>query len=83
MAIKVGLAKLRPRSLVDHLLDIIQKESFSELPITIEAGVRAGLLSHYHRDPFDRMLAAQALTLNIPILSADEIFDRYGAKRLW
>jgi len=36
-----------------------------------------------HRDPFDRMLIAQALAEGIPIISADEKFDRYGVKRVW
>ncbi len=36
-----------------------------------------------HRDPFDRLLVAQAMTEALPLLSADDIFDQYGIKRLW
>jgi PIN domain nuclease of toxin-antitoxin system len=45
--------------------------------------VRAGLLPLHHRDPFDRLLAAQALELDLPLLSSDRIFDLYGVTRIW
>ena len=56
---------------------------FSELPITMTTAVRSGLLPLHHRDPFDRLLVAQAQSLKVAILSADAIFDRYKVKRLW
>jgi predicted nucleic acid-binding protein len=37
----------------------------------------------HHRDPFDRLLAAQALDLGIPLLSRDRVFDLYGVQRIW
>jgi PIN domain nuclease of toxin-antitoxin system len=37
----------------------------------------------FHRDPFDRLLAAQALELGIPIVSRDRVFDLYGVQRIW
>jgi PIN domain nuclease of toxin-antitoxin system len=83
LAIKVNLGKLRPSSILDGLDRILQQEAFAELPITLDMAVRAGLLPPHHRDPFDRMLVAQARALDIPILSADAILDRYGVKRLW
>lgn len=83
LAIKVTLGKFKPASILDGLDRIMQQEGFSELPITLEMGVRAGLLPPHHRDPFDRMLVAQAKTLNLPILSADAILDRYDVKRSW
>jgi PIN domain nuclease of toxin-antitoxin system len=61
----------------------LEKEFFSELPITMEAATRAGLLPPHHWDPFDRLLAAQAQSLSLPILSADKLFDRYGVNRIW
>jgi PIN domain nuclease of toxin-antitoxin system len=83
LAIKVNLGKLKPSSILDGLNRAMEQEAFSELPITLQAGVRAGLLPTHHRDPFDRMLVAQAQSLNIPILSADSILDLYDVKRLW
>ncbi len=40
-------------------------------------------LPFYHRDPFDRLIIAQAMVEQIPILSADSVFDTYGIQRLW
>jgi PIN domain nuclease of toxin-antitoxin system len=45
--------------------------------------IRAGLLPLHHRDPFDRLLAAQALDLQIPLVSRDRVFDQYGVRRIW
>jgi PIN domain nuclease of toxin-antitoxin system len=83
LAIKVSTGKMKPRTILDGLDRMLKRESFSELPITLELGVRAGLLPLHHRDPFDRMLIAQALTENIPIISNDRAFDGYGVTRLW
>jgi len=83
LSIKVNLGKFRPSSILDGLDRLMQQQAFSELPISLEMAVRAGLLPAHHRDPFDRMLVAQAQSLNIPILSADAILDRYDVKRVW
>jgi PIN domain nuclease of toxin-antitoxin system len=69
--------------LIEQLDEAISKETFVELPITLAHSVRAGLLPSHHRDPFDRILSAQALVLEVPILSADRFFDLYGVQRLW
>ena len=61
----------------------ISDQGFSELPISVSDGERAGRLPGPHRDPFDRMLAAQALARSLPIISIDGIFDGYGVDRLW
>lgn len=45
--------------------------------------IRSGRLPRHHGDPFDRLLAAQALDLKVPLLSRDSIFDLYGVKRIW
>ena len=58
-------------------------QGFSELPISVSDAERAGRLPGPHRDPFDRMLAAQALARGLVIVSADRVFDRYGLDRLW
>jgi len=44
---------------------------------------RAGRLPGSHRDPFDRMLAAQALAREFPVVSIDPVFDGFGVVRLW
>ena len=40
-------------------------------------------LPHHHRDPFDRMMAAQALERGLTIVSADPLFEKYGVERIW
>jgi PIN domain nuclease of toxin-antitoxin system len=52
------------------------------LAVSTGHALRAGQLPVYHKDPFDRMLVAQAQALNFPILSADTVFDRYGVRRM-
>jgi len=61
----------------------IAGQNFVELPITVEDAARAGALPGPHRDPFDRMLIAQALARNLVLISNESLFDRYGIHRLW
>lgn len=83
MAIKVNLGKLDALALVTDLVPQIREEGFFDLPISIEQATLAGLLPMHHRDPFDRLLIAQAQDRNISIVSADPVLDRYHVKRLW
>lgn len=84
MAIKVSLGKYAlPRPFADFMDDQLARNSLTVLPITAaHAAVVAGLPFH-HRDPFDRLLAAQALAEGIALVSADTVFDAYGVVRLW
>lgn len=61
----------------------VERLGFRELPITVEHGQRAGLLPGSHRDPFDRILMAQAQAENLPIVSNEELFDEYHVRRIW
>ena len=61
----------------------IAGQNFEELPITVEHAVRAGALPGPHRDPFDRMLIAQALSGNLVLVSIESLFDSYGVRRFW
>ena len=61
----------------------IENEGFEVLFITVDHAVRAGLLAGDHRDPFDRMLIAQAQAENLFIVSNEELFDGYGVRRIW
>jgi PIN domain nuclease of toxin-antitoxin system len=53
------------------------------LPITPEHAQRAGVLPGAHKDHFDRMLAAQSIHENIPLLSNDPLLDVFGVRREW
>ena len=59
----------------------IADQGFLELPITIAHGQKAGSLPGPHRDPFDRMLIAQAMIENLVLVSSEGLFDAYGAQR--
>jgi PIN domain nuclease of toxin-antitoxin system len=61
----------------------IASQGFTSLPITVEHAQSAGSLPGPHRDPFDRMLVAQAHAERVPIASNDAILDAYGVIRIW
>ncbi len=61
----------------------IERMGFYGLDITLEHCQRAGLLPGTHKDPFDRMLIAQAQAENIPLVSNEHAFDGYGIRRIW
>jgi len=83
LAIKANLGKIDALELVTELGRQIAEEGFVEFPISIEHAIRAGLLPLHHRDPFDRLLVAQAQEVAVPILSGDRLLDRYDIKRIW
>ena len=83
IAIKTGTGKLNGARL---LIDFEKRETavgFLIAAITVTQAIASGLLPRHHRDPFDRLLIAQALDLNVPILSIDSTFDAYGVQRIW
>jgi PIN domain nuclease of toxin-antitoxin system len=61
----------------------VSAQGFIELPIAIRHGQLAGSLPGIHKDPFDRILIAQAIVMDMPIISRDEILSAYGIVRLW
>ena len=61
----------------------IARQKFEGLPVTVAEGIRAGELPGPLRDPFDRMLIAQALAHDLIVVSNEALFDRYGVRRLW
>ena len=84
IATKLRLGKLTVTEAV--ALDIagaVASQGFEELAISVADAERAGRLPGPHRDPFDRMLIAQALSRDLAIVSIDRAFDRYGVNRLW
>ncbi len=61
----------------------VRQQGFSELPITLDQGQVAGALPGDHRDPFDRMLIAQARDEKMAIVSNEGVFDSFGVERIW
>ena len=62
---------------------VISAQGFEHLPISVVDAERAGRLPGPHRDPFDRMLAAQAQARDLAVVSADTALDAYGIRRIW
>ncbi len=83
LAIKTNNGKLDAAELLRDLEAGVFAKDLEILPASVSQVIRAGLLPLHHRDPFDRLLVAQALDQRLPILSKDRILDRYGVKRIW
>ena len=83
MAIKSALGKLEVGSLLDNFEALVTQSGYILLETTPHQVIHSGHHPFHHRDPFDRLLAAQALELDAPLLSRDAVFDLYGVKRIW
>jgi PIN domain nuclease of toxin-antitoxin system len=84
IAIKYKAGKLdAATALVARFESLIEAENFVELAISVRHAIEAGLLKGSHRDPFDRVLIAQARVEGVAVVSTDECFDDYGVARLW
>jgi PIN domain nuclease of toxin-antitoxin system len=83
MAIKSAIGKLDAAYVLDNFEILLTQGGYTMLETTIQHVIRGGRLPAHHKDPFDRLLAAQALDLRIPIISRDKVFDLYGVKRIW
>jgi PIN domain nuclease of toxin-antitoxin system len=84
MAIKSSLGKLRLAKPVERFVsDQLAVNGFSLLNIELHHAARVEKLPFHHRDPFDRLLIAQAMAEKLTIISADTIFAEYGVKILW
>lgn len=81
---KVRLGKLPGATEVAaELPAILRQQNFEALPIAIVHALRAGSLPGPHRDPFDRMLIAQAQAEDLSLVSNERVFDSYGVRRIW
>jgi len=84
IATKVRLGKLPTgNDLAADFSGHLDRDGFQLLAISAEHGTRAGLLPGPHKDPFDRMLIAQAQAENMPIISNEILFECYGVRRIW
>jgi PIN domain nuclease of toxin-antitoxin system len=84
IATKHRLGKLPIAShIMQDLSAAIAEQDFICLSITLRHGQIAGALPGPHRDPFDRMLIAQAMLENLVLISNEQSFDAYGVARLW
>ncbi|MFM5950176.1 MAG: type II toxin-antitoxin system VapC family toxin [Novosphingobium sp.] len=84
IALKHSIGKL---PIGDSLLPGYERDladvGLRELPVSTSHALKAGQLDLAHRDPFDRLLIAQALAENLTLVSSEQLFDDFGVKRLW
>jgi PIN domain nuclease of toxin-antitoxin system len=84
IATKVRLGKLPgAEDLERGFLETMEESGYTLMSIDAESALRAGRLVEDHGDPFDRMIAAHALAMDIPVLSKDPKLDVFGVRRLW
>ncbi len=87
ISIKTSINKLQINRRFDEIIDVLNDNSIEILPITFAHTVESNRLPFHHRDPFDRMIVAQAIVEKIDFISADAIFDDYlkntSVKRIW
>lgn len=84
IATKVRCGKLPGAEKLERdYLEVMEVAGYTQLSIDTESALRAGRLVAEHRDPFDRMIAAQALALDVQVLSPDVQLDQFGVRRVW
>jgi PIN domain nuclease of toxin-antitoxin system len=84
IAIKISLGKY---ALAEDFAEFMERQiadnDLTVLPISVRHAAVVAALPFHHRDPFDRLLIAQAMSENVPILTADPVFDLYPVTRMW
>ena len=84
IATKYRLGRLPGAAIVAaDIASAVASQGFVELPFNIRDGQTAGGLPAIHKDPFDRMLIAQAIAADMVIVSNEDLFNAYGVPRLW
>jgi len=84
LATKVRLGKWpEALSIATNLAAIIEENGFTPFSITVLHARAAGFFTWRHRDPFDRILAAQSQVEGMPLISADPVFREFGIPVMW
>jgi len=83
IAVKVSLGKLDLKTTYSRIYDQLIDNGFELLPITFEDTAIISDLPFIHRDPFDRLIIAQAINNNLTILSKDQHFSAYEVTVFW
>lgn len=84
IAIKVRNGKLP--AMRDSLLqfdELVRRDAFAHLPVTYDHAREAGLMPGEHRDPFDRLIAAQGRIERLTVITRDPQFTAFGCRTLW
>lgn len=83
MAIKISIGKLKVAGVLQQMIDELYLRNVQILPISPSHILKVEMLPFHHKDPFDRIIAAQCLVENITAISIDEILDEYQVNRVF
>jgi PIN domain nuclease of toxin-antitoxin system len=84
IAIKNGLGKLSlDRPFAELIPEQLERQQIGVLGVELQHLAELVRLPQHHRDPFDRLIAAQAIAERLPVISADAALDAYGVQRIW
>ena len=83
IAIKISLNKLESKKPFAELESQLSKNGFQLLPVMFPHFIRVSELTFHHRDPFDRLIIAQALSDNLKVVTKDKLFSSYKVKCIW
>jgi PIN domain nuclease of toxin-antitoxin system len=84
IALKVSIGKLAIEGCLERFIpEQLAANAFGSLAIDLRHVLRTATLPFHHRDPFDRLLVAQALVEDLAVVSGDGVFDLYGVQRVW
>ncbi len=84
IAIKSGLGRVEvPRPIGDFVTDQMRQNAFEVLPVHVRHALAVASLPDLHKDPFDRMLVAQAMQEGMALLSGDRDIPRYDVEVIW
>lgn len=83
MAIKAGLGRLRLGVTVEAYVSEKLGQGYDALDVSWQHAARVETLPWHHRDPFDRLIAAQALVEGCSLVSRDRVFRKYGVQVIW
>ncbi len=84
IAIKVRVGKWPEAEPILRNFDgVLSAEQFQPLPVSMDHALKAGSMPGSHRDPFDRLLIAQALVEDLILVTNEALFDGFGVQRLW
>ena len=84
IAIKFSIGKLTlPDSFGNFIPSQIQQNDIEILPVTLPHLEKVSVLPFHHKDPFDRLIIAQSMVEDLPVISSDAAFDSYKIERIW
>lgn len=83
MTIKMSLGKLALSGDIAVMIDKTISNGFTILPIEPKHLITLSTLEFFHRDPFDRIIIAQSISENMPLISSDDVFNQYPVERIW